>query len=133
MVQIRILGKRLATAMRVIGMGLRLPALEYLARADELITNLQRRKQNAEAELTAIYLFCSTAPAAQVELYPAVGRREADFRVKQPDESTWTTVEVMRRECDRFKENVRQTLIARYKIEPPGGVHTAPKPVIFRL
>jgi hypothetical protein len=39
----------------------------------------------------------------------------------------------MRRECDRFKENVRQTLIARYKIEPPGGVHTAPKPVIFRL
>ena len=39
----------------------------------------------------------------------------------------------MRRECDRFKENVRQTLIGRYKIEPPGGVHTAPKPVIFRL
>jgi hypothetical protein len=38
----------------------------------------------------------------------------------------------MRRECDRFKENLRRTLIARYKIEPPGGVHAAPKPILYR-
>jgi hypothetical protein len=61
--------KGIATAMRVIGMGLRLPARENLARADDLIVNLQRREQNAEAELTAIYLFRSTAPSAQIELY----------------------------------------------------------------
>jgi hypothetical protein len=38
----------------------------------------------------------------------------------------------MRQDCDRLKEQLRQTIIARYKIEPPGGVHVAPKPVIYR-
>ena len=38
----------------------------------------------------------------------------------------------LRRKCDRFKENLRQRLIARYKIEPPGGIHAAPKPTIYR-
>jgi tetratricopeptide (TPR) repeat protein len=38
----------------------------------------------------------------------------------------------MRGECDRYKEHLRQTLIARYRLEPPGGIHTAPRPTIFR-
>jgi hypothetical protein len=38
----------------------------------------------------------------------------------------------MRGECDRVKEQVREMLKRRYKIEPPGGVHAAPKPTIFR-
>jgi|SRR5215831_15743017 len=42
------------------------------------------------------------------------------------------TLMKMRRDCDRVKEHLRQAIIAKYKIEPPGGVHTAPKPVIYR-
>ena len=38
----------------------------------------------------------------------------------------------MRGECDRFKERLRQALIARYKIQPPGGVHQARGPAIHR-
>lgn len=43
------------------------------------------------------------------------------------------TLMEMRRECDRFKEHVRRMLMARYKIEPPGGIHPAPKPILYRL
>jgi hypothetical protein len=56
--------KGLSIAMRVIGTGLRLPSVENVPRADELITNLRRREQNADAELTAIHLFRSTIPTA---------------------------------------------------------------------
>jgi hypothetical protein len=50
-----------------------------------------------------------------------------DARLKFDD-----TLMKMRGECDRVKEGLREMLKARYKIEPPGGVHPAPKPVIFR-
>jgi hypothetical protein len=38
----------------------------------------------------------------------------------------------MRGECDRVKEQLREMLKARYKIEPPRGVYPAPKPTIYR-
>jgi hypothetical protein len=38
----------------------------------------------------------------------------------------------MRGEFDRYKEQLRQTLINRYKLEPPGGLHAAPRPTIYR-
>ena len=50
-----------------------------------------------------------------------------DARLKFDD-----TLMKMRGECDRVKEGLREMLKVRYKIEPPGGVHPAPKPVIFR-
>jgi hypothetical protein len=34
----------------------------------------------------------------------------------------------MRDEFDRYKEQLRQTLITRYKLEPPGGIHAASEP-----
>jgi hypothetical protein len=54
--------------------------------------------------------------------------RDYEERLKFDD-----TLRAMRAECDRFKEHVRQTLIDRYNIQPPGGIHPAPKAVIFRL
>jgi hypothetical protein len=50
-----------------------------------------------------------------------------DSRLKLDD-----TLVRMRGEFDRYKENVRQTLIARYGLQPPGGVHEAPRPTIYR-
>lgn len=38
----------------------------------------------------------------------------------------------MRSECDRMKEELREMLKVRYKIEPPRGIYPAPKPTIFR-
>jgi hypothetical protein len=115
--------KGLSIAMHVIGMGLRLPAIENLARADALITNLRRRDQNADAELTAIYLFRSTAPSAQLELYPPVGQREADFRVRESAQSEWTTVEVTQpmssEEEHRINEMLRHLLSAFEKLKNP--------------
>jgi hypothetical protein len=38
----------------------------------------------------------------------------------------------MRGEFEKFKEKLRQTLIKRYKVDPPGGIYPAPKPTIYR-
>jgi hypothetical protein len=38
----------------------------------------------------------------------------------------------MRCECDQVKEQIREMLKVRYKIEPPRGIHAPPKPTIFR-
>ena len=53
--------------------------------------------------------------------------RDYEDRLKLDD-----TLMKMRGDCDRLKEHLRQTLIARYKLQPPGGVHQPPKPIIFR-
>jgi hypothetical protein len=42
------------------------------------------------------------------------------------------TLMQMRSECDRDKEQIREMLKRRYKIEPPKGIYPAPKPVLFR-
>jgi len=39
----------------------------------------------------------------------------------------------MRGEFERYKEELRETMKVRYKLEPPGGIHTAPRPTIYRL
>jgi hypothetical protein len=115
--------KGLSIAVRVIGMGLRLPAIENLPRAEELIRNLRRRDQNADAELTAIHLFRSMVPSPQLELYPSVGQREADFRIRESAQSHWTTVEVTQpmssEERQRMDSLLRHLLSAFEKLGNP--------------
>lgn len=38
----------------------------------------------------------------------------------------------MRGEFEKYKEQLRQLLIKRYKVEPPGGIYPVPKPTIYR-
>ena len=85
--------KGLAVAMRIIGMGLRLRTIEPVSQSKELLDKLRKRDTSADAELTAIRLLCSRFPEVEVELFPPVGNRVADFRVRKGPEE-WTTVEV---------------------------------------
>ena len=80
----------IAPAMTVIGMGLRLATLHGLANTETLLSNLRRRDQNAEAELTALYLIRGQDSSIELELEPLVGARKADFRVRKAGESVWT-------------------------------------------
>ena len=50
-----------------------------------------------------------------------------DSRLKLDD-----TLMRMRQECDQVKEQVREMLKVRYKIEPPRGIHAPPEPTIYR-
>jgi hypothetical protein len=102
-------GSGLAPTMRIIGMGLRLAALEGIAQTDKLIEHLRRRDQNAEAELSAMYLIRSSRPTAQFELYPKVGGRKADFRARDGDEQ-WTTVEVTQPKTSEEQQRVQNIL-----------------------
>jgi hypothetical protein len=70
-------------------------------------------------EVFTMLLSCSTMLGVFLSDY--------DGRLKLDD-----TLMKMRGGCDRVKEQVREMLKCRYKIEPPGGVHPAPRPVIFR-
>jgi hypothetical protein len=85
--------KGLAVAMRIVGMGLRLQGIEGLPGNEELLTKIRILDSSAEAELTAIYLFRSGSCDVEVELFPPVGNRIADFRMRKGKEE-WTTVEV---------------------------------------
>lgn len=85
--------KGLAPTMGVIGMGLRLAALEGIPDADKLLTRILDGDRSAEAELTAIYLVRTHASSAKLELHPNVGHRKADFRLRNENEP-WTIVEV---------------------------------------
>src|SRR5262245_37805575 len=78
-------GKGLLVTMPIIGMGLRLGALDGIPNAATLIEHLRLDTQNADAELTAIYLLRSSRPSVEVELYPEVEGRRADFRVRNGD------------------------------------------------
>jgi hypothetical protein len=84
----------ISPAMTVIGMGLRLAALNGIPNSEGLLSNLRRRDQNAEAELTALYLIRSQDSYLEIELEPLVRTRKPDFRVRRAGESVWTTVEV---------------------------------------
>jgi hypothetical protein len=85
--------KALVPAMRIVGMGLRLQAIEGLPGNEELLTKVRNLDSSAEAELTAIYLFRSGSRDVEIELFPPVGKRIADFRMRKGEEE-WTTVEV---------------------------------------
>lgn len=85
--------KGLVPAMRIIGMGRRLRIIEPLPRNKELLDKLRKQDRSADAELTAIHLLCFRSREVEVELFPPVGNRVADFRVRKGQEE-WTTVEV---------------------------------------
>jgi hypothetical protein len=114
--------KGLLPTMEVIGTGLRLPSLENLADSDKLIEQLRRKDTSAGAELTAIYLMRSGDPRPQVELYPPVGTRRADFRVRNGDEP-WITVEVTQAlvsdEENRVRAILRRLTDALLNIDAP--------------
>ena len=99
----------LAPTMDIVGTGLRLACLGGVIKADELIGQIRRNEPSADAELTAIYLFRSYAPTASVELYPEVGTRRADFRVRRNSE-VWTTVEVTQALTSKEEERIRVIL-----------------------
>jgi len=65
---------------------------------------------SAEGELTAIYLLRSRNPDAAVELYPKVGEREADFRVRARDEQLWTYVEVTQLSGSEAHDRAREIM-----------------------
>ena len=81
----------------VVSMGQRLASLDGVHKAEHLIKGLRNKDQSSHAELTAIYLLRSLHTTF-VELYPAVTvgteTKEPDFRIRQPDDGSWTYVEV---------------------------------------
>lgn len=99
----------LAPTMHVFGMGLRLAALERIAEVEQLIEHVRRGDQNADAELTAIHLIRSSRPSAHFQLYPEVGSRKADFRVRNNDEP-WTAVEVTQPTTSQEYQRVQNIL-----------------------
>ncbi|MBZ5657465.1 MAG: hypothetical protein LAO56_19530 [Acidobacteriia bacterium] len=100
----------IAPAMGIIGMGLRLAALDDLVNTETLVSNLRQEDQNAEAELTALYLIRRRNSSLEVELEPAVGTRKADFRVRRAGESLWTTVEVTQATTSEYQQHLLDIL-----------------------
>ncbi len=96
----------IAPAMEIIGMGLRLAALDSLINTETLVSNLRRRGQNAEAELTALYLISAQNSPLELELGPSVGTRKADFRVRKAGEKLWTTVEVTQATASKYQQHL---------------------------
>jgi hypothetical protein len=72
--------------LRVVNMGQRLAALDGVAATEKLISQIRRGDDSADAELTAIFLVRSQHKNAHVELYPPVGSRVADFRVRNGED-----------------------------------------------
>jgi hypothetical protein len=83
-----------APTLRVVNMGQKLAVLENVTDPQRLLDRIRNGDPSAEGELTAIYLLRSRNPDVAVELYPKVGEREADCRVRAPNEVLWTYVEV---------------------------------------
>lgn len=102
--------KGIAPAMAVIGMGLQLGSLKGLANTEALVSNLRRQDQNAEAELTALYLIRAQDSSLEFELEPTVGTRKADFRVRKAAEGAWTTVEVTQATSSNYQKHLRRIL-----------------------
>jgi hypothetical protein len=100
----------IAPAMGIIGMGLRLAALDDLANTETLVSNLRQKDQNAEAELTALCLIRGRNSSLELELEPAVGTRKADFRVRKVGQSLWTTVEVTQATTSEYQQHLLDIL-----------------------
>lgn len=84
----------LIPTLRVVNMGQELVALDNVTDAERLLNRIRNGDPSAEGELTAIYLLRGPNSGVAAELYPKVGEREADFRVRAPNEQLWTYVEV---------------------------------------
>jgi hypothetical protein len=96
--------------LRIVNMGQKLTVLENVTDPGRLIERIRNGDASAEGELTAIYLLHSRNPKVVVELYPRVGEREADFRVKAPDEKLWTYVEVTQLSESEAKDRAREIM-----------------------
>ncbi len=82
------------STLRIVNMGQKLAVLKNVNDPKRLLDRIRNDDLSAEGELTAIYLLLARNPDVAVELYPKVGEREADFRVRAPNEQLWTYVEV---------------------------------------
>lgn len=99
-----------APTLRVANMGRRLAAIgDAPYGADSLVERIRRGHQSAEAELTALYLLRSRRSGTTVDLYPAVGEREADFRICG-DDGPWTYVEVTQPNISEAENEARKVL-----------------------
>ena len=101
--------KGIYPALSVIELGLQLGSLDGLAKSDRLVERIRLGEFGALAELAALHIFRSLAVSTELELYPAVQGREADFRLRKAGED-WTTVEVTRPNTSREEERVRKIL-----------------------
>ncbi len=96
--------------LRVVNMGQKLAVLENVTGPERLLDRIRNGDLSAEGELTAIYLLRSRNPDVAVELYPKVGEREADFRVRTPDEQLWTYVEVTQLSQSEANDRAREIM-----------------------
>lgn len=96
-------------ALKILGMGQRLAAIENVASAGELLENVRKHNRSAEAELTAIYILRSSQPLTDLELYPSADDHTADFRIRNGNED-WTTVEVTSPNNSQEKERIHGIL-----------------------
>jgi len=99
--------KGLAVGVPIIQIGIELELLKGVKRPSELITKIRSNTQNARTELAAIHLLRSQQPSAEVELYPPVGNRKADFRIRLSG-APWTTVEVTNPSDSEALRNLRR-------------------------
>jgi len=91
-------------------MGQKLAAIEdLLPEATKLIEHTRRGDQAAETELTAIYLLRSRRPLTEINLYPPVGSRVADFRIRRGDE-TWVYSEATKADISVIENRVRNSM-----------------------
>jgi hypothetical protein len=96
--------------LRIVNMGQKLAVLNNVNAPERLLDRIRNDDLSAEGELTAIYLLRCRNPGAAVELYPKVGEREADFRVKAPDDQLWTYVEVTQLSESEHRERVSEIM-----------------------
>jgi hypothetical protein len=95
--------------LSVVTTGQKLAALDGIRDGEKLVQGMLREDGSVIAEITAIYLIRSIRRDAQVELYPEVGNRLADFRVRCTG-LPWTYVEVTQPDCSEAAERARTVL-----------------------
>lgn len=96
--------------LRIVSMGQKLAAIEdILPEAAKLIEHTRRNDQAAETELAAIYLLRSRRPLTEINLYPPVGNRVADFRIRQGNEP-WVYSEATKADISVIENRVRNSM-----------------------
>ncbi len=100
----------LAPTLRIVNTGQKLTVLESVINPERLLDRIRNDDPSAEGELAAIYLLRSRNPDVAAELYPKVGEREADFRVRAPDEQLWTYVEVTQLSGSEAHDRAREIM-----------------------
>jgi hypothetical protein len=96
--------------LRIVNMGQKLAVLKNVNDSKGLLDRIRNDDPSAEGELTAIYLLLFRNPNVAMELYPKVGEREADFRVRAPGEQQWTYVEVTQLSSSEDHDEAREIM-----------------------